>query len=133
MALFFHSVNALWFIVTFTSILIAYAMYVDWEKLFGTTLRRVRIPLLSRATPTLLTLGSLVVAIGFALAWNSSLPLRHAMTLNGLVDWRTIWWPILPLTIVLLLSAVAGIFVELTSRQHRMAAAVAVRSVEDNP
>jgi hypothetical protein len=134
LALFFHAVNALWFIVTFTSILIAYAMFVDWEKLCGTTLRRrVRVPTLSRTAPAVLIIGSLVIAIGFGLAWNfGGLTLRRAISLNGLIDWRTTWWPILPLAVISIFWSVAGIFIELAPQPHTMAAKVAVGSVEDN-
>ena len=35
-----------------------------------------------------------------ALGWNNVDLVRSAINLGGRLDWRTIWWPILPLSII---------------------------------
>jgi len=131
-ALVFHSVNALWFMVTFTPILIVYGMYVDWERL--RMVMRVRLPVGAWTTN-----GMIVIAMGCALLcgsfWNTGFGLRRAMSLGGLIDYRTIWWPILPVAIGGFVCAAVGNIIALAPRSHRMGSEseqVAVGSVEDN-
>lgn len=98
-ALFFHAINALWLVVTFTPILIAYGLFVDWQKLRqrllpGSSVLRVRVP--SGAVVIL----ALVSAIATGLLWNTGMGLRSAINFGGQLDWRTIWYFVLPLAII---------------------------------
>lgn len=43
--------------------------------------------------------GTLALAAGCALLWNSTPSPRAALSAGGLVDWRTIWYPVLPLAL----------------------------------
>ena len=100
MALLFHAVNALWLVVTVTPILIGYGAFVDWQKikdfLFSTPRRKFYT---DRISPKMLSLLALFLATVFGLLWHSDLGVRALFNLNGLIDWRTIWYPILPVSV----------------------------------
>lgn len=98
-ALFFHSLNAIFLLVTFTPILITYALFIDWESI-GRWLRLTQVSLFGR-TPFYILIGATVFgAIAAATFWNTTPLLRDAMNLGGLIDARTIWYPILPISTV---------------------------------
>ena len=106
-ALVFHALNALLLVVTFTPILIVYAMFVDWQagiERFGASTRWIA-PLVRRVPSWLLAGGVLVVATLAAWSWDLTPTLRGAIQLGGRLDWRTIWYPVLPLALAWWLRA----------------------------
>lgn len=100
MALIFHAVNGLWLVVTVTPILIGYCIFVDWQvikdKLFPSWGQKFSTHTIS---PKLLTLLALFLATIMGLLWHSEVGLRALFNLYGLIDWRTIWYPVLPLSL----------------------------------
>jgi hypothetical protein len=95
LAMIFHSINAFFLVVSFTPILIVYGLFVDWEgcvRRFGLE----KSPL-TRIPAGAASATALVAAISFALFWNSGG--RELPNLWGLLDWRSMWVPILPLAI----------------------------------
>lgn len=105
--LFFHALSALLLAVTFTPILIVYGLFVDWQKGVERLAPRTRwIPrLLGRAPSWLLVVGVLALAASAACRWDASPALRRAIQLGGRLDWRTIWYPVLPLALASWLRA----------------------------
>ena len=106
-ALVFHALNALLLVVTFTPILIVYAMFVDWQagiERLGAPHPMDRAP--GPACP-LLAAGrrSRRVATLAAWSWDLTPTLRGAIQLGGRLDWRTIWYPVLPLALAWWLRA----------------------------
>ena len=99
LALIFHSANALWFVVTFTPVLIVYGLFVDWQALRERLLPVRGTPFHSIA-PRPFVWATLSVAAAAAILWNSGTGLRTAINFGGLLNWRTIWYPILPLSLV---------------------------------
>lgn len=99
MALIFHSVNALWLVVTVTPIAIGYCIFIDWQAIkdffFPPSKHKSYVDTIS---PKLLTLIALFLATIIGLLWHS-IELRTWFNLNGSIDWRTIWYPILPLSV----------------------------------
>jgi hypothetical protein len=106
-ALVFHALNALLLVVTFTPILIVYALFVDWQWMIEQLTPGTRSinRLLRRAPSWLLTVGVLTLAALAAWSWNLTPTLRGAIQLGGRLDWRTIWYPVLPLALAWLLRA----------------------------
>ncbi len=101
MALVFHAVNGLWLVVTVTPIMAGYFLFIDWQAikdfLFPSSDRK------SKSSPVPLkglTLLAIALATTLGLLWHSSLDIRGLFNLYGLVDWRTIWYPVLPLSLV---------------------------------
>ena len=91
-SLVFHSINALWMVVTFTPVLAVYGMFVDWQWLRSKVRSRV-LPSLSARTCTAI---ALVLAPAVALTWH--LGARAVFNAGGLVNWQTPWFVVLPLT-----------------------------------
>ena len=98
LTLMFHALNALLLVVTFTPILITYALFVDLQRMA----QRLE-PLPAWATrrlewvPSRLLVGSAIaVALLVATSWNSTSVPRALLRLDGHLDWRTIWYPVLP-------------------------------------
>jgi hypothetical protein len=102
--LVFHALNALLLIVTFTPILIVYGLFVDWQ---GLALRWPLVPPLARTLeripPSASAAGAVALAALAGWAWNAEPALRAAVQLGGHLDWRTIWYPVLPLALLRLL------------------------------
>jgi len=90
-SLVFHSINALWMVVTFTPVLAVYGMFVDWQWLRSKVPSRV-LPSLSGRTWTAI---ALVLAPAVALTWH--LGARAVFNAGGLVNWQTPWFVVLPL------------------------------------
>ena len=90
--LVFHSINALWVLVTFTPILAVYAMFVDWQALWSRVAPRRALPSLSGRTWTAI---ALVLAPVVMLTWH--LGLRAVFNAGGLLNWQTPWFFVLPL------------------------------------
>jgi hypothetical protein len=103
-ALIFHSLNALWFVVTFTPVLIAYGLFVDWQAL-RERLWPGRVALFDSIAPRPLIWATLILALATGILWNSTTGLRSAINLGGSLDWRTIWYPVLALSLVWWLRA----------------------------
>jgi hypothetical protein len=102
LTLVFHALNALVLVVTFTPILVTYALFVDLQGMAD----RLE-PLSARATralervPSWLLVGSAMgVALLVSLSWNEAPVPRGLLQLDGRLDWRTIWYPILPVAVV---------------------------------
>ena len=93
-ALVFHSVNALWLLVSFTPILIVYLMFIDWQALWSRVAPRALPSLSARAW----TIAALEVAAAIALTWH--LGVRAIFNAGGLVDWQTPWFFILPVAAI---------------------------------
>ena len=95
----FHSFNALFLAVTFTPILIVYALFVDWEGLW----RKVRPdrPVASGAggpPSAVLPAGAVLLAVVVSLTWRAGTD--RLFDLGGLLDWRSIWFAVLPVALV---------------------------------
>jgi hypothetical protein len=94
-ALVFHCLNAFFLAVTFTPVLITYGLFVDWEGLR----RRVRPrPLPLPQAPAAYAIAALVAAVLLALTWRAGAD--ALFNLGGLLDWRTMWLPVLPLALL---------------------------------
>ena len=103
-ALFFHSLNAIFLLVTFTPILITYALFVDWVGLW----RRAGLPNINfaRDLPSRALIGGTIfVAVLMAGLWNATPLIRDALNLGGLIDARTIWFPVLPIATIVWMVA----------------------------
>jgi hypothetical protein len=98
LALVFHSANAIWFVVTFTPILIVYALYVDWQALRERWLPKQFVSFDAISSRSL-TIASISLAVAVGILWNAGEGLRSLLDLYGWLDWRTIWYPILPLSL----------------------------------
>lgn len=100
MALIFHAINALWLVVTTTPLLIGYCLFIDWQAikdfLFPSRRQELGDPTVS---PKVLTFIALFLATILGLLWHSDLGIRTLFHLNGLINWRTIWYPVLPLAL----------------------------------
>jgi hypothetical protein len=96
LGLIFHSINALWLTVTFTPVLIVYALFVDWQALRKWLWPR-RIFYFENIPLWVLICLTVGVAVAAGALWNATPALRTALNLGGVLNWRTIWYPILPL------------------------------------
>jgi hypothetical protein len=94
-ALVFHSVNALWLLVSFTPILIVYLMFIDWQALWS----RVAPRALPSPSARACTIVALEVAAAIALTWH--LGARAVFSVGGLTDWQTPWFSIFPVAAIL--------------------------------
>lgn len=100
LALIVHAVNALWLVVTTTPILIGYCIFIDWQAIKDFFFPSLRQEFGTHTvSPKLLTLLALFLATILGLLWHSNLGLRALFNLNGLINWRTIWYPILPISL----------------------------------
>lgn len=100
LALIFHAVNALWVVVTVTPLLIGYGPFINWQSIRDFFLpQRASQPDVDRRSPRPLILLALFLATALGLFWHSDLGIRTWLNLNGLINWRTIWYPILPISI----------------------------------
>lgn len=101
LALLFHATNALALGITFTPILIAYALFVDWQsvsdRLGIQRLRwRTRLARVPSAALVLLTLAAAFIVV---LLWNDIPVLRQVISVGGLLNWRSIWLPVALVTV----------------------------------
>lgn len=93
-ALIFHSLNAILMWVTFTTIMIVYGAFMDWQSLFDRLgLGRCTDRVTTIPSPILIA-TALVLALLTGLLWNEAPLARGIFTLGGLVDFQTIWIPI---------------------------------------
>lgn len=107
LALTFHAVNALWIVVTFTPVMVVYGMFIDWHQLWQRIGWRWLPPQMYRLTQCIdqipesgLVAGLFGVAILTGFSWNTDLGLRPVFNWGGMLDWRTIWWPVLPIALI---------------------------------
>jgi hypothetical protein len=103
LAVVFHAVGGLWLGITFTPVLIVYA-FVDWQELWE-RLRPKRLVLVGALSSPLLIWSAVSVALLVGALWNAGGGVRGAVNLGGLLDWRTIWYPVLPAAFVWWLMA----------------------------
>lgn len=113
LALIFHSASALWLVVTFTPILIVYALFVDWQAL-RQRLWPGRIGLLDPVPSPALICATAILAGAAGVLWNSGEGFRAALNVGGLLDWRTIWYPVLPLALAWCLIALLDLIRSIT-------------------
>ena len=109
MALIFHAVNALWLVVTVTPILIGYGLFINWQGIKDSLFPTRRNFYTARISPRMLSLLALFVATALGLLWHSDLGIRALFNLNGLINWRTIWYPILPISVGWFIATVISI------------------------
>lgn len=104
LALIFHAVNALWLVVTVTPILVGYFAFIDWQAIRDLVVPSSQ----SKAviSPKILVFLSLFCAVLLGVLWHSDVGIRTVFNLNGWVDWRTIWYPVLPVATVGLVISV---------------------------
>ncbi len=115
LTLVFHALNGLLLVVTFTPILITYALFVDLQ---GMAQRLEPLPawptrMLERAPSGLLVGSAIAVALGVAASWNATSVPRTLLQLDGHLDWRTIWYPVLPVAVLWCLRECAALVREL--------------------
>ncbi|MBC8106956.1 MAG: hypothetical protein H7Z14_10230 [Anaerolineae bacterium] len=103
LALVFQAVNGLLFVLTFTPLLIAYASFLDWESVRRGVMPRASLKVRSA---TMLTLLAWTIAVALAATWNLGTFTRSILSLGSVIDWRSIFWPILPLGLWLVSSAI---------------------------
>jgi hypothetical protein len=103
--LVFHSVNGIWMATTFSAFGIVYGVFVDWEWLRRKLLPRLDAgPLIG--VPTVgLVVGTFVLAALIGVLWNLPVTPRPIFNLAGLLDWQTIWYPVLPASLAWLVVA----------------------------
>ncbi|MFE4104664.1 hypothetical protein [Almyronema epifaneia] len=98
LALLFHAVNALFLTVTFTPVLIVYALFIDWQAAVN------RLQLKFKGQPAFSTswlVGSAIaIAIGLGLLWSLYPQSRTVFNFNGLLNWRSIWYPVVPFALI---------------------------------
>lgn len=103
-ALLFHAVNALWLVVTVTPIMIAYGPFIDWQAIKDFLLSIFKLESLeekisANLSPQLLICIALFSATISGLLWHGDVGFRALFNLYGLIDWRTIWYPVLPFSL----------------------------------
>ncbi|MGB3296573.1 MAG: hypothetical protein WBB01_26605 [Phormidesmis sp.] len=100
LALIFHAVNALWVVVTVTPILIGYGIFIDWQAIKDSLLPQKESQAVAEGrSPKRWVLLALFSATVLGLLWHSDLGIRAWLNLNGLINWRTVWYPVLPISI----------------------------------
>jgi hypothetical protein len=110
LALIFHAMNGLYFVTTFTNIIIIYALFVDWqalrEKLFPSPIN------LLASIPSLWLKGiTLGLAVCLSILWNANNGLRNLINFGGWLNWHRILYFILPVSLVWFLIAVTKLYV----------------------
>lgn len=114
LALLFHAVNAIWLVVTVTPIFIVYCIFINWqgvkEAIFSKISVRAEQPLSrwlstnwlsARGLPLLaLALATVVGILWFYDLQTGAVGIRALLNLNGWLNWRTFWIPVLPISLV---------------------------------
>jgi hypothetical protein len=102
LALVFHALNGLLLVVTFTPILITYALFVDLHGMARRLEPLLAWParVLDRTPSALLVWSAIGLALLVAASWNATPVPRTLLQLDGVLDWRTIWYPVLPVAVV---------------------------------
>lgn len=116
-ALLFHAINGLWLVVSVTPIMIAYGIFIDWQGIKDFFFRNKEDKFVTEnISPKWLIVLSLFLATLLGLLWHSDLEIRAWFNLNGLIDWRTIWYPILPLSIGWFIAIIIDLFRQFSLR-----------------
>lgn len=117
MALLFHAVNAIWLVVTVTPIFIVYCIFINWQsvkdflqaRLFSTTKKRSS----KQTSPSsqlikglALFLATLIGLLWFYDLKTDAVGIRALLNLYGLLNWRTFWIPVLPVSVIWLFATV---------------------------
>lgn len=96
-ALIFHAINGAWVLVTFTSVLIVYGLFVDWHALAVrfrlNTLPDIQLP------SGILRVFVLTTAVVFGALWNRTPAVHTLFTFGGTIDPRVIWIPLGPIAV----------------------------------
>ena len=101
----FHSFNALLLGIPFTSILSVYAAFPDWQRLYERFYPKfLRLTGLAKLPAPLLVSGSLGLAVLVGLLWNITPIPRQIFGLFDLLSYQTLWFALLPLVLVWILS-----------------------------
>ncbi|MEM6256881.1 MAG: hypothetical protein AAGI37_01045 [Planctomycetota bacterium] len=102
-ALIFHAINGIWLGVSFTPILIVYFLFIDLESwraraapVFAPLARPVRTAFGS-TNHTVLVVTGLLLACATGLLWEYTRLPQSVLSLGGLVNMVTIWYPVLPI------------------------------------
>lgn len=118
LALMFHAVNAIWLVVTVTPIAIGYCAFIDWQAIkefcFPPSAEHSRRLLANSTLQKLMPMLAISLATALGLLWHSDAGVRTLFNLNGLINWRTLWFPVLPFAL--------GWFVLTLSRYRRIPA-----------
>ncbi len=119
MALIFHAVNGLWLVVTVTPIMIAYGIFIDWQAIKDFFCRNKKEKFFTEnISPKLFIALTLFLATILGLLWHSNIEVRTIFNLNGLIDWRTIWYPILPISLGWFITILIRFFHRLKAKIH---------------
>ncbi|MEM6507443.1 MAG: hypothetical protein AAF711_18555, partial [Planctomycetota bacterium] len=99
----FHAINGIWLGVSFTPILIVYFLFIDLESwraraapVFAPLARPVRTAFGS-TNHTVLVVTGLLLACATGLLWEYTRLPQSVLSLGGLVNMVTIWYPVLPI------------------------------------
>jgi hypothetical protein len=103
-ALLFHAVNGVWFGVSFTPVLIIYGLFIDWQALLHRVLAGPA-RFFGKLPTAWLIGGALTLAALVGGLWNAGAILREGISLGGLVDSHTIWYPLVPYSVWALVVA----------------------------
>lgn len=102
----FHALNAMLLVVTFTPILIAYGIAVDWEGLVRPAKRHLSRWAAPRYSPESIIpfrVYFVLFAVVAGLDWNGLGLGRHLLNLGGMLNWLTIWYLAAPVALVTLM------------------------------
>ena len=103
-ALAFHAANAIFLLVTFTPVLAIYPAFLNLQRGLDAVTRFVPGRLRSLRPPARpawhVGLFAAAAIVGFTLLWRFTGVPQSILTLGGRLDWRTIWFPVLPLAAI---------------------------------
>jgi len=102
----FHAINAMMLGVTFTPVLIAYGVVVDWEGLLAPASRKLgrqRAAGYRPGSTIPVKVSVVLLALALGLDWNSVGLGRHLFNLGGMLNWLTIWYLAAPVALVVLM------------------------------
>ncbi|MDJ0679234.1 MAG: hypothetical protein QNJ18_05155 [Xenococcaceae cyanobacterium MO_167.B52] len=99
LALIFHSFNAIWLAVTFTSVLIGYGLFIDWEALKENIWPQQKHYWQNNIDPNILIFGILFLSILIGILWSQDIIIQRLFNLDGLINVSTIWYPVFPFSL----------------------------------
>ena len=98
LALVFHAMNALFLGIHFAPVLVAYMPFVDWQGLLERALPQRSPPRIPSRGAALAPLALVAAGVAAAL-WYRNDFLERVITLDWVLDWRTINYLVLPLAL----------------------------------